>query len=101
MPVRDRRPPEVLSTEEARKALPKTSRGFAEQGADAEPVFFGRQRQPAGVMLSYARYLRMLDELDDLAIAIEVLERDAAETGKRLSLDELLGEQGLSRSDLE
>jgi hypothetical protein len=98
--VRDRRPPEVLSTDEARKALPQTSRGFAEQGADAEPVFFGAHRQPAGVMLSYERYLRMLDDLDDLSIALEVRRRDIADTGDRVSLDELIAEQGLSRSDI-
>ena len=57
--LRDHRPPEVLSTDEARRALPKTSQGFRKNGASAEPVFFGAHRQPAGVMLSYERYLRM------------------------------------------
>lgn len=99
--VRDRRPLEVLSTDEARRALPKTSAGFREQGASAEPVFFGRHRQPAGVMLSYERYLRMLDELDDLAVALEVQKRLQADTEERFSLDEVLAASGLSRNDLE
>jgi hypothetical protein len=99
--VSDRRPLEVLSTDEARRALPQTSAGFREQGAAAEPVFFGRHRQPAGVMLSYERYLRMLDELDDLAAALEAQKRLEGDTGERFSLDEVLADSGLSRSDLE
>jgi hypothetical protein len=51
-------------------------------------------------MLSYERYLRMLDELDDLAAALEVQKGVKADTGERGSLDELLAEHRLSRDDL-
>src|ERR1700675_2407034 len=100
MPVRDR-PIEVLPMSQARKSLPQTSREFTERGADAEPVFFGAHRKPAGVMLSYERYIRLLDQLDDLTIALEIRKRDRGDDGTRLSLDELLGNLGLERDQLE
>ena len=100
MPVRDR-PIEVLPTSQARKCLPQTSRAFTEQGADAEPVFFGAHRKPAGVMLSYERYIRLLDQLDDLTIALKIERRDRADEGTRLSLDELIGNLGFDRAELE
>lgn len=84
---------------EARRRLPETSRCFVEKGIDAEPVFFGAHRKPAGVMLSYERYLKMLDVLDDLVIAIEVRKRDRSDTGERLSLDDLIRGQGFDPSD--
>jgi len=101
--VRDRAsaPPTVLPTSEARRSLPKTSREFKERGVNAEPVFFGAHREPAGVMLSYERYLKMLDLLDDLAIALRIRQRDHVDEGARLTLDELIREHGLERSDIE
>ena len=80
MAVRDR-PIEVLPTSVARKALSKTSQEFSKRGAEAEPVFFGAHRKPTGVMLSYERYLWLLDRVDDLAIALEIRQRDASDTG--------------------
>lgn len=100
MPVRDR-PIEVLPTGEARKGLSQTSRDFSERGAEAEPVFFGAHRKPTGVMLSFERYIQLLDRLDDLAIALEVRKRDRVDEGKRLSLDELFEEHSFDRSAIE
>jgi hypothetical protein len=66
---------EVLSMKEVRKNLRQMSRSFQEKGAAAEPVFFGSHRKLDGVLLSYERYLQMLDLLDGLASA---LREDAA-----------------------
>jgi hypothetical protein len=92
---------EVLAMAEARKGLPQTCRAFEQQGAEAEPVFFGAHRKPAGVMLSYERYLELLDRLDDLAIALIVRERDQSDGGKRLTVDEVLDDLGFDRAKLE
>lgn len=100
--VRDRQratPADVLPTSVARRELTKTSREFVEKGVDAEPVFFGAHRKPQGVMLSYQRYLQLLDVLDDFAIALEVRRRDRSDQGTRLSLEELIREQGFEPAD--
>jgi antitoxin StbD len=98
---RSRAPAEVLPTSEARKALSRTSREFEAKGVKAKPVFFGAHRRPAGVMLSYERYLDLLDRIDDLAIALEIRIRDRDDDGERLTVDEVLDELGLERDALE
>ena len=100
MPVRDRKPFDVIPTSEARRCLSATSKRFRERGADADPVFFGPHRKPSGVILSYERYLGLLDALDDLAIALEVRKRDRADTGDRLSFEDLVRSQGILLEDL-
>jgi hypothetical protein len=100
MAVRER-PIEVLPTSEARRTLPQTSRNFAERGAEAEPVFFGAHRKPSGVMLSFERYIDLLDRLDDLTVALEVRARDRDDDGTRVTLDEVLADLGFDRGDLE
>ena len=94
-------PAEVLPTSEARKALPRTSRDFEEQGAKAKPVFFGAHRRPAGVMLSFARYIELLDRIDDLSSALQVRLRDRSDDGARYSVDDVLNEMGFERGELE
>ena len=81
--------------------LSQTARAFAEHGAAAEPVFFGAHRRAAGVMLSYERYLELLDRIDDLAIALEVRQRDRDDAGVRITLDAVLDEHGFGRSEIE
>ncbi len=100
MPARSR-PHDVLPTSEARRTLSQTAHAFIECGAAAEPVFFGAHRRPAGVMLSYERYLELLDRLDDLAVAAQVRQRDRDDTGARETLDAVLGEHGFDRAILE
>lgn len=100
MPIRDRAM-DVLPTSEARRTLPKVSREFSERGADAEPVFFGAHRKPAGVMLSYARYLQLLDQIDDMAIELVVRDRDRHDDGARVELGGVLVELGFDRAELE
>lgn len=94
------RPPQVLPMKEARRCLPEMVRCFSELGARAEPYFFGAYRRPAGVVLSYERYLQMLDMLDDAAIEKEVRRRDRDDTGERMTLEELIREQGFDPDEL-
>jgi hypothetical protein len=97
MPVRDRTtlPPRVLPTNEVRRCLAETSQLFKKRGAKAEPVFFGPRREPTGVMLSYERYLYMLERLDDLSIALEIRKRERDDDGTRLTIEELAQEHDI------
>jgi PHD/YefM family antitoxin component YafN of YafNO toxin-antitoxin module len=88
----------VLPTSEARQSLTQFLKVFREEGAEAEPIFFGAQRKPEAVVLSYEAYDALLDALDDGLIAREVQARDAADSGERMSLDELIRSQGLATS---
>jgi hypothetical protein len=92
--------PDVLPTSEASRSLAATLGVFKERGAEAEPIFFGPGEEPAGVMLSYERYLKILDRLDDLSIAFEVRKRDRRDDGTRLSLAELAREHDVDPSDI-
>jgi antitoxin StbD len=92
--VRDRAA-KVLATSEARKSLHETLRVFSECGAAAEPVFFGAHRRATGVMLSYERYVELLDRLDDLAIALEVARRDEVDDDTRFTTEEVFAEFGI------
>jgi antitoxin StbD len=92
--VRDRAT-NVLATSEARRSLHETLRNFCKHGVEAEPVFFGSHRRPTGVMLSYERYVELLDRLDDLAIALEVARRDEADDGTRFTTEEVFAEFGI------
>lgn len=56
-----RKPHEVLATREAREQLPSLLAEFREAGAQAEPVVIGARRRPEGVVLSYERYLQLLE----------------------------------------
>lgn len=84
---------------EARKSLPEASRRNRELGAEAEPVFFGPHRKPDSVLLSYERYVKLLDLIDDMAAALEIRRRDRADEGERLTLEELVLSQGFDLSE--
>lgn len=92
-------PPEVLPMKEARRVLPSMSRCFAEQGADAEPVYFGAHRRPTGVMLSYERYRQILDLVDDLVAVLEARKRNRQDDGTRMSIEDLIRDQGLDPAE--
>jgi PHD/YefM family antitoxin component YafN of YafNO toxin-antitoxin module len=59
-----RKPHEVLATREAREQLPTLLAAFRAEGANAEPVVIGARRRPEGVVLSYERYLQLLEGRD-------------------------------------
>ncbi|HEY4096662.1 MAG TPA: hypothetical protein VGM33_14180 [Baekduia sp.] len=81
-----RKPHEVLATREARQQLPSLLAGFRADGADAEPVVIGAHRRPEGVVLSYERYLMLLEGRERVAAILA----DRAATGDGMDDDEAL-----------
>ena len=86
--------PHVVPSGEARNHLAEYLRAFREEGQAAKPVVFGSHRRPEGVILSYEMYLRLMDTVDDVAIAQEVNERIAEDTGKRVELEDAMRNLG-------
>jgi hypothetical protein len=70
-----RRRHQVLGTRELRDQLPNILREFRRDGADAEPVVGGANRNPEVVLLSYDGYLDLMDDLDNLSIQAIYAER--------------------------
>lgn len=64
-------------------------------------VFVGAHRRPTGVILSFERYLQLLDQIDNLVIAATIRQRERADNGNRTSLDEIIEEFGFDRAQLE
>ncbi|MGN7800215.1 hypothetical protein [Leifsonia sp. 22587] len=89
--------PPVLPTNEARVALTKALARFREQGALAEPVVFGAQRRPEGVMIPFELYEELLPVIEDLEIAH--LARARAAAGESIALSEVAAAVGLDPDD--
>jgi antitoxin StbD len=87
----------VLPTNEARVALPKALARFRERGALAEPVVFGAQRRPEGVMIPFELYEELLPVIEDVEIAHLVRERTAA--GNAVPLADVAAAIGLNADD--
>lgn len=87
-----------VTTSEARSRLTATVRRFREQGGAAEPVLFGSHRKPEAVILPYEAYEMLRSVVEDLAIAVELGDRDARDDGSRFTLAEVADELGV---DLE
>lgn len=89
----------VVPSAEARDRLPSYLKAFREEGQSAEPVVFGSHRKPEGVILSYERYERLIEFLDELAASEEVREALAKDTGKRVELADVARESGFDPSE--
>jgi len=87
----------VLPTNEARTELPKVLRRFRERGALAEPVVFGAQRRPEGVMIPFELYSELLPVIEDLQIAHLAAERASA--GPAVPLADIAEAAGLNADD--
>jgi hypothetical protein len=87
----------VLPTNEARAALTKALARFRERGALAEPVVFGAQRRPEGVMIPFELYEELLPVIEDVEIAHLVRERAAA--GDAVPLADVAASLGLDADD--
>lgn len=81
-----RKPHEVLATREARAQLPSLLAQFRQAGADAEPVIIGARRRPEGVVLSYERYLQLLEGRE----RVRTILAHRAVAGKGMDEDEAL-----------
>jgi prevent-host-death family protein len=80
-----------------------TKRGVARLVADAEDgagVVVARRGEPAAVVVGVARMRAILEREDDLRSAALVLSRAATDTGRRTSLDEVIGAFGFDRDEL-
>lgn len=90
----------AITTTEARSGLTRTLARFRREGADAHPVLFGSHRRPEAVVLPYEAYKLLLDLGEDAAISALVLARDAADDGRRHTLEEIAAEIGLDPEGL-
>lgn len=79
-----RKPHEVLATREAREQLPSLLAQFRAAGVDAEPVVIGAHRRPEGVVLSYERYLQLLEGRE----RVRTILADRAARGEGMDDDE-------------
>lgn len=86
-----------MPTSEARAALPQALARFRERGMFAEPVVFGAQRRPEGVMIPFELYSELLPVIEDLEIAHLAAERAAV--GPAVPLAEIAAASGLNADD--
>lgn len=87
---------EVLSSAEARSALPAIVRRFHES-EHAVPVVFGSHRRPEAVILPYSQYERLLALLEDQEIARIVRERAEHPSEVEFDLGDFAASIGVSR----
>lgn len=87
-----------VPTTEARRDLNRTLKRFRAEGAAAAPVVRGAHRKPEAVLLPYEAYEVMREIIEDTAIAAQVRERDAADDGSRISVDDLAADLGIPSS---
>ena len=92
--------PDVLSVREARVSLSRLLARFRERGLDAEPVFVGSHRRADAVLLSMALFEELAPVIEDIMASQEIRRRLAADTGTRVSHEELLAELGIDPAKL-
>jgi hypothetical protein len=86
---------EVLPVSEARACLTEITAIFRKEGASAGIVVFGNRRVPEAAIVPY-EIIELLDPIiEDMVIATRIRARDAADTGVRYSLEEVLAKYGL------
>lgn len=91
----------VLGTREFREGIRKILDRFRQLGNKAEPVFLGPRRKPEAVLLSYASYEEMVEELENAAIVRLVEERlPAADAKLGTPLDEAACELGFDPDEI-
>lgn len=81
-----------------------TRRGVSGLVADAEhgqDVIVARHAKPVAAVVSMKRFAEIRELEEDLRDMILILAREAADTGRRTSLDDVLGAFGTSRRELE
>lgn len=91
----------VLGTREFREGIKRILDRFRQLGNEAEPVFLGPRRKPEAVLLSYASYRDLVDELENAAIVRMVEERlPAADLELGTDLDEAARELGFDPAEI-
>ncbi len=62
-------------------------------------MVFGSHRKPEGVILSYERYERQMEILDELVASEEVREALAQDAGKRIEMADVAREAGFDPAE--
>jgi hypothetical protein len=91
----------VLGTREFREGITKILDRFRQLGSAAEPVFLGPRRKPEAVLLPYAGYEEMIEELENAAIVRLVDQRLPAANAKLgTPLDDAARELGFDPDEI-
>jgi PHD/YefM family antitoxin component YafN of YafNO toxin-antitoxin module len=86
---------EVLSTRDARKNLSKMLRLFRERGLAAQDFVIGSRRRPEAVVISYDRYLELVDPRADQEMRAVSEARLASPASVVVDLDEIAVDVGV------
>ncbi len=92
--------PQILTSSEARSALPGIGEEIARLGLDFTPVIFGSHRKPVGAIIPAALLDQMENLLEDIVISQQVTSRLAEGEGSKTVAD-LAAELGLDSADFE
>lgn len=90
----------VLSSTEARHALPGLGLKIEREGILFKPVFFGKQRKAVGAIVSVELLEQLESLLEDMVIAPTVHERISAGAGET-SMAQIAESLGLNPADFE
>jgi hypothetical protein len=91
----------VLTTTEAREAIPRIAQRCHDQGIGAGIVFYGPQRRAEAAIIPIALLEALAPYLEDVVLAETLRLRKADDTGVRYTLDELDAEHGFVRAEVE
>ena len=93
--------PVVVETiSDARDNLTVHVARFRREGVEAEPVILGNRREPEAALMPYRTFLLLMDIAEDIAIAERIREREATDSGERISLGALADELGFDLEQL-
>lgn len=90
----------VETISDARDNLTGHVARFRQEGVEAEPVILGNRREPEAVLLPYRSFVMLMDIAEDIAIAERIREREASDSGERISLGALADELGIDLEQL-
>ena len=88
-PVLSFSPTKVLTTTEAREAIPAIAKRCHDEGIDAGIVFYGPQRRAEAAIIPIALLEALAPYLEDIALAETLRQRRAQDNGVRHTLAEL------------
>lgn len=92
--------PQVLTSTEARSALPGIGEEIQRLGLDFTPVLFGSHRKPVGAIIPVALLDEIESLLEDIVISRQVISRLAEGEGRETVAD-FAAELGLDTADFE
>ena len=90
----------VETISDARDNLTVHVARFRQEGVEAEPVILGNRREPEAVRRPCQSFVMLMDIAEDIAIAERIREREATDSGDRISLGALADELGIDLEQL-